>query len=70
MMTRQFATIAKNADLKAPEDLPKEPAYLGASITPQASEGFEFHLVVPSPVGIVISKGMESMIRALAGANQ
>ena len=27
MMANQFATISKNADLKVPEDMPKEPAY-------------------------------------------
>jgi hypothetical protein len=70
MMARQFATIAKNADLKAPEDMPKEPAYLGASVTPFASEGFEFHLVIPSPVGTVISKGMVPLFQAIGGANQ
>ena len=28
--------------------MPKDPAFLGASLTPLASEGYEFHLVVPS----------------------
>jgi hypothetical protein len=68
MTATQFAAITKNADLKAPEDVPKEPAYLGVALTPRASEGFEFHLVVPSPVGTVVSKGLIPIIQALSGA--
>ena len=51
--------------------MPKEPAFLGVSLTPQPSEGYEFHLVIPSPVGTVIAKGVVPIFQGLAapGAN-
>ncbi len=57
MMARQLGAVTKNADLEPPADRPAEPAYLGASPTPHASEGYEVHLVIPSPVGTVVAKG-------------
>lgn len=72
MMAAQFAAIAKNPDVKAPEDMPKEAAYLGASLTPHATQGYEFHLVLPSPVGPVVAKGLIPLFQgfAAAGANR
>jgi hypothetical protein len=71
MMARQSAAVTKNPDLKPPADMPAEPAYLGVSLTPHASEGYEIHLVIPSPVGTVIAKGLVPIIQGLAppGAN-
>ena len=71
MLAKQFAAVSKNPDLKAPEAMPKEAAYLGASLTPHPTDGYEFHLVVPSPVGAVFAKGMVPLFQAMgaAGAN-
>lgn len=71
MMARMMGTIAKKPDLKAPEDMPKEPAYFGVSLTPHASQGYEFHLAIPSAVGTVIAKGVIPIIQGMAppGAN-
>jgi len=62
----QFAAILKNPNLKVPGDLPKEPALLGVSLTPRPPVGYEFHLVIPSSVGIVIEKGLAPLFRGLA----
>jgi hypothetical protein len=72
MMVRSIGAVTKRPDLKAPEDMPKDPAYLGVSLTPHAAQGYEFHLAIPSTVGIVIAKGFVPMIGGLAppGANQ
>jgi hypothetical protein len=72
ILANQFATLSKNPNLKAPDDMPKEPAYLGVSLTPHPSEGYELHLVIPSPVGAVVAKGMVPLFQAIggAGANQ
>jgi hypothetical protein len=72
MYVNLFSGILKKPDLKLPDDMPKEPAFLGASLTPHPSEGYEFHLVVPSTVGTVIAKGVVPMVQGLAppGANQ
>jgi hypothetical protein len=71
MLAKQFAALSKNPDLKAPEDMPKEAAYLGASLAPHPTDGYEFHLVIPSPVGTVFAKGMVPLFQAMgaAGAN-
>jgi hypothetical protein len=63
MYVNLVGTLTKNPDLKAPADLPKEPAFVGASLTPHASEGYEVHLVVPSAVGDVIAKLISSFAR-------
>jgi hypothetical protein len=68
MFATQFAAMTKNPNLKVPEGLPKEPALLGFSLTPRASAGYEFHLVVPSDVGSVIEKGLVPLFQGLAGA--
>jgi hypothetical protein len=54
-----------------PDDLPKEPAFLGASLTPRPPAGYEFHLVVPGAFGTVIAKGMVPLFQGLRppGAN-
>ncbi len=53
-----FSAMTKNPDLKAPDDMPKEPAYIGVSLTPHPAEGYELHFVVPAEAGPVISKGL------------
>jgi hypothetical protein len=50
---------------KAPDDLPKEPALIGFSLTTRPPTGFEVHLVVPSAVGPVFEKGLVPMIQNL-----
>src|SRR5262249_17856422 len=72
MMANQIATQTKNPNLKPPADMPAEPAYLGVSLTPHASEGYEVHFVIPSPVGTVVAKGLVPIFQGFAqpGANQ
>ncbi len=53
-----FAEMLKNPDLKVGDDMPKEPAFLGMSLTPRPPVGYEFHLVIPSSVGTVVNKGL------------
>lgn len=48
---------------KVPDDLPKEPALIGVSLTTRPPTGFEFHLVIPSAVGPVFEKGMVPMLQ-------
>jgi hypothetical protein len=66
-----FAAMFKNPNLKVGDDIPKEPAFLGASLTPRPPVGFEFHLVIPSSVGAVVDKGLMPIFRGLQapGAN-
>ena len=72
MFVSQLATTLKNPDLKVPDDLPKEPVFLGGSVTPRPPLGYEFHLFIPSSVGTVINKGVMPMLPHLqpGGANQ
>jgi hypothetical protein len=66
MYVNLFATILKKPDLKVPDDMPKDPTFLGASLTPHPSEGYEFHTVIPSSVGTVIAKGVVPIFQGLA----
>jgi hypothetical protein len=68
MFATQFAAVTNNPNLKLPGDVPQEPALLGASLTPRAPTGFEFHLVLPSSVGTVVEKGMIPLFRDLQAA--
>jgi hypothetical protein len=72
MTVKMFSNLLKNPDLKVPDDMPKDPAFLGVSLSPQASEGYEIDLVIPSDVGAVIAKGVMPIIQGLAAgrANQ
>jgi hypothetical protein len=54
----QMAMMMPNAPKQAPADMPKDPAFIGVSLTPSAPNGFEFRLVIPSTVGPVIEKGI------------
>jgi hypothetical protein len=56
---------ANDAAFKLPDSVPKDPAFVGVSLTPNDSPGYEFHFVVPSPVGPVIEKGLVPVIQAL-----
>jgi hypothetical protein len=71
MMANVIANTVKKPDLKVPEDLPKEPAYLGLSLTPHAGQGYELHLAIPGAVGPVIAKGLVPVMQGAgaAGAN-
>jgi hypothetical protein len=72
MFASQFAAMFQNPDLKVPADLPKDPVFLGVSLTPRAPAGYEFHLVVPSSVGPVVNKGLIPILQGLRppGGNQ
>ena len=67
-----FAAMLKNPNLKVGDDLPKESAFVGASVTPRPPVGYEFHLVIPSSVGTVVDKGLMPIFRGMRapGANQ
>ncbi len=60
-----LAAMLKNPDLKVGDDLPKEPAFVGASLTPRPPVGYEFHLMIPSSVGTVVDKGIVPIFRGL-----
>jgi hypothetical protein len=72
MYVNMFSAMLKKPDLKVPDEMPKDPTFLGASLTPHPSEGYEFHAVIPSSVGTVIAKGVVPIFQGLAaqGANQ
>jgi hypothetical protein len=63
-LTAQMSMMMPNAP-KQPADMPKEPVFMGFSLTPAAPNGFEFHLVVPSTVGPVFEKGLVPVISGL-----
>jgi hypothetical protein len=63
----QFSAMTNNPNLKTPADMPKEPAILGLSLTAVAPRSYEFHLVVPSPVGAVVEKGLVPIFQSLRG---
>ncbi|MHB1559661.1 MAG: hypothetical protein ACYC61_19610 [Isosphaeraceae bacterium] len=71
MYAAMFSATTKNPELKVPADMPKEPAFIGISLTPRPREGYEFHLIVPADAGPAISKGLVPVFRGLAnpGAN-
>jgi hypothetical protein len=66
MMARQFSAMTRNPNLKPPDDMPKEPAFLGGALTPHPSEGYEFQLVIPSAFGTVIAKDTIPMFQGQA----
>jgi hypothetical protein len=69
MIASQLASTLNKPNIKVPDDLPKDPALIGLSLTPSQPNGYEFHLVVPSPVGQVIEKGMLPVFRGIQGGN-
>ena len=69
MFATQLAATLNKPDLKAPGDLPKEPALFGVSLTPRPPAGYEFHLVVPSQVGPVIEKGLVPLFQSIKPVN-
>jgi hypothetical protein len=71
MLASQLGAVLQNPNLKVPDDLPKEPAFVGAALTARPPAGYEFHLVVPDAVGSVIAKGMVPLFQGLRppGAN-
>ncbi len=58
MIAKQVDAAGKKLDLKLLDDMPKEPAFAGASVTPRDGEGYEFRLIVPSEVGPVLARGL------------
>jgi hypothetical protein len=69
MIATQLVTTLNKPDLKVPANLPAEPAFFGLSLTPVPPAAYEFHLVVPSPVGPVIEKGLVPIFRGIQGGN-
>jgi hypothetical protein len=65
MYASLFAAMFNKPDLKAPGDLPKEPALFGVSLTPRPPSGYEFHLVVPSQVGPIFEKGLVPLFQSI-----
>ncbi len=72
MYVNLFSTMLKNPNLKVPDDMPKDPAFLGASLTPHAlRRATSSTSSSPSSVGTVIAKGVVPIFQGLAGrANQ
>ena len=66
MVANQLATTLNKPALKLPDEVTKEPAFVGGSITPLPPLGFEFHLVIPTAVGTAIHKGITPLIQGLA----
>jgi hypothetical protein len=64
-LTAQMSMMMPNAPKQPPGEMPKEPALIGVSLSPAGSNGFEFHLVVPSAVGPVFEKGLVPVISSL-----
>ena len=65
MFASQLAATLNNPDLKAPTDLPREPVFLGVSLTPSRPSGYEFHLVVPSQLGPIFEKGLVPIFQSI-----
>ena len=65
-MAMQFAAMFNNPDLKAPADLPKDPALVGMAVT-LGEPGYGFRIVVPSRVGEVVEKGLVPLFQSMAG---
>ena len=53
-------------EIKVPADMPKEPAFLGVSLTATPG-GYQFQFTVPSSVGPVLEKGMGPIFQGLQG---
>jgi hypothetical protein len=66
LMATSIGAALKKPDLKVPEDMPKDPAFLGISVTPHATQGYELHLAIPGAVGNVIAKGLLPVFQGLA----
>ncbi len=64
-LAAQFGAISNNPNIKPSADMPKEPALIGMSLSTNAPNGYEFHLVVPSPVGAVVEKGLVPLFQSL-----
>jgi hypothetical protein len=60
------ATAPDNPALKAPADLPKEPALFGGTSV-SSPEGIEFETFIPSGVGPVFEKGLVPLFQGMAG---
>ena len=65
MMAKQLAATSGRPDLKAPAGIPAEPAFLGASLTPDGPTGYEFRFSLPSTIGPVVEKGLIPLFRSV-----
>jgi len=66
MIAAQLAASLKKPELKDLAGLPKEPAFFGASVTPTAPNGYEFHFTLPSPVASVFENGLIPVFQKMA----
>ncbi len=65
-MARMIGIATGGEAAALPADLPKEPAFLGGSLS-LSPAGYSFDLVVPSEVGPVLEKGLAPIIQAVQG---
>lgn len=65
MMASQLAASANQPALKVPADLPTEPAFFGASVTPDGPGGYDFRFSLPSAIGPVFEKGLVPLFRSV-----
>jgi hypothetical protein len=67
MIAAQLAASLNKPELKDLAGLPKEPAFLGLSVTPTGPSGYEFHFSLPSPVAAVFENGLIPVVQGLQG---
>lgn len=66
MMAGTLGAAMGGQPVPVPADLPREPAFLGGSLTMTAG-GYRFDLVIPSEVGPVLEKGLVPLFLGLQG---
>jgi len=68
-MAAQMGAMTGKADIAVPAGMPKDPAFLGGSLTTSA-QGVQFQFVLPAKVGPVIEQGLVPMMQGLQGPIQ
>ncbi len=63
MMAAQLAVTTNRPELKNPAGLPAEPAFFGASLTPDGPGGYDFRFSLPSAMGPVFENGLVPLFR-------
>jgi hypothetical protein len=63
MLATQMAATLNRPELKNLAGLPAEPAFFGASVTPDGPGGYDFRVSLPSAMGPVVENGMIPMFR-------
>ena len=70
MLASQLAATLNKPDLKAPDNLPREPVFFGVSLTPRPPSAYEFHLVVPSQVGPIFENSLLPLFQSITPPKQ